>query len=151
MRLRETVRVRHNGSSSNIGLSIDGTNHAQSAVLPAVELFRLEDPFDGVRTHRQRAVRTLEIATRGVPKLLLFAGDGLAHLWLKATDNPWRGLIRSLGDALDYPGVALMNLCYEWGCTTAVGQFRGRPAMARTVDWPFVGLGSLVVVVIEPT
>jgi hypothetical protein len=145
------VQPSHDGSSSNIGLASDGSNDARSAVLPAVELFRLEDPFDWVRTHRERANRTLEIATRGVPKPLLSAGDGLAHLWLKATDNPWRGLIRSLADTLDYPGVALMNLCYEWGCTTAAGQLRGRPAMARTVDWPFVGLGSLVVVVIEPT
>jgi hypothetical protein len=144
------VRLSHNPSSANGGRSSDRANRAQPAALPAVELLRLEGPLDWVRTHRQRAVRTLEIATRGVPKPLLFAGDSLAHLWLQATRNPWRGLIRSLGDALDHPGVALMNLCYEWGCTTAAGQFHGRPAMARTVDWPFVGLGSLVVVVIEP-
>jgi hypothetical protein len=122
-----------------------------AAALPDVELLHVADPFDWARQRPEKVIGTLEIATRGVPSPVLSFGDYLSHAWLRATGNPWRDLIRSLGDVLNRPGIALMNLCYEWGCTTAAQDVRGRPSMARTVDWPFVGLGRFVAVAIERT
>ena len=129
----------------------DNTAFTHDATLPEVEVLHVNDPFDWARMRPERVIRTLEIATSGVPRPILSLGDALSHAWLQATGNPWRLLIRSLGDAFDRPGVALMNLCYEWGCTTAAQDVRGQPAMARTVDWPFMGLGRLVAVAIERT
>jgi len=42
----------------------------------------------------------------------------------------------------------MLNLCYEWGCTSAVaGAPEGRGVrMMRTLDWPLDGLGRNVVV-----
>src|ERR1700737_1734089 len=129
----------------------DNTAFTHDATLPEVEVLHVNDPFDWARMRPERVIRTLEIATSGVPRPILSLGDALSHAWLQATGNPWRLLIRSLGDAFDRPGVALMNLCYEWGGTTAAQDVRGQPAMARTGDWPFMWLGRLVAVAIERT
>ena len=35
----------------------------------------------------------------------------------------------------------LLNASYQWGCTARAGEQGGAPWLARTLDWPFRGLG----------
>jgi hypothetical protein len=77
-------------------LSNDRLHQTQPDPLPAIELLCVRDPIDWLQMHCARAARTLKITTRGVPRSALFAGDNLAHLWLRATNNPWRSVIRAL-------------------------------------------------------
>src|SRR6185312_12147988 len=45
--------------------------------------------------------------------------------------------------ALDSPGIWFLNGAYEWGCTSLACE-EGAPWLARTLDWPFPGLGRHV-------
>jgi len=84
--------------------------------------------------------------------LALRLGDRLSRAWLEKSDNPYRGEIAAVAARLDAPGAWLLNLSYEWTCTTGVAPGAGGNAggggmrMLRTLDWPLAGLGRDVVV-----
>ena len=40
-----------------------------------------------------------------------------------------------------FPGIWFLNGCYQWGCTALAREQAGVPWLARTLDWPFPGLG----------
>ena len=75
-------------------------------------------------------------------------GDGLTRRWLAKSANPYRHEIEDVAARMGHPGGYLLNLSYEWTCTTGVGPEPGGPAMRmlRTLDWPLRGLGLNVVV-----
>jgi hypothetical protein len=118
---------------------------------PNIDLLTIDSPCDWPRIRRDKLEQTLDLAIGHVPAPLLALGDRLALAWLKANDNPWRATIEAIGREIGRPGVALMNLCYEWGCTTATGRSTAGPALVRTVDWPLVGIGRYVTVTVERT
>jgi hypothetical protein len=74
-------------------------------------------------------------------------GDALSRLWLERRDNPFLDEIASIASAIGHPGVYLLNIIYEWACSTSVG---ADPAqgnrMIRILDWSFEGLGQHVVI-----
>ena len=47
----------------------------------------------------------------------------------------------TIAAALGYPGIWFLNGCYQWGCTALAREQAGVPWLARTLDWPFPGLG----------
>ncbi len=85
--------------------------------------------------------------------LALGLGDKLSRHWLERTDNPYREEIAAIAEAADRPGTYLLNLSYEWTCTTGAGPDSSGTGcrMLRTLDWPLSGLGRDVVVARQHT
>jgi hypothetical protein len=67
--------------------------------------------------------------------------DGLARTWLVRSRSPYVADIEAIAAALKFPGIWLLNGSYEWGCTALAREEAGAPWLARTLDWPFHGLG----------
>src|SRR6185312_15183220 len=44
--------------------------------------------------------------------------DRLSRVWLKRRANPFYGEIAAVARALGVPGVYLLNIIYEWACST---------------------------------
>ncbi len=79
----------------------------------------------------------------------LFFGDLLSRRWLRRNCNPFTEEIIKLSQLADRRGTYLLNLSYEWSCTSAA---TADPSLTgarllRTLDWPLHGLGRYVVVV----
>jgi len=75
-------------------------------------------------------------------------GDWLSAQWLKAAANPYRSEIADIAAWGNTPGAYLLNLSYEWTCTTATAADTDGVGnrLLRTLDWPLDGLGRHVVV-----
>ena len=43
-----------------------------------------------------------------------------------------------------FSGIWFLNGCYQWGCTALAREQGDMPWLARTLDWPFPGLGRHV-------
>ena len=43
-----------------------------------------------------------------------------------------------------FPGIWFLNGSYQWSCTALAREEDGAPWLARTLDWPFPGLGRFV-------
>jgi hypothetical protein len=80
--------------------------------------------------------------------LALRMGDRASWQWLTRNGNPYRDEIAAVAAHVSVPGAYLLNLSYEWTCTSGVGRDpRGEGnRMLRTLDWPMNGLGRIVVV-----
>jgi hypothetical protein len=77
----------------------------------------------------------------GAVRLMLPAMDAMTRKWLVRSASPYVGEIAGIAAALDYSGIWFLNGCYQWGCTSLVRDEEGAPWLARTLDWPFPGLG----------
>jgi hypothetical protein len=78
------------------------------------------------------------LAQRAIPTL-----DRITRRWLTRSRSPYVGEIAAIAAALEFPGIWFLNGSYEWGCT-ALASEDGAPWLARTLDWPFPGLGRHV-------
>jgi hypothetical protein len=67
--------------------------------------------------------------------------DGVARRWLTRSRSPYVPEIAQMAAALGFPGVWFLNGSYIWGCTSLAREEDGAPWLARTLDWPFPGLG----------
>lgn len=118
----------------------------------ALPSIRLTDIRDGgteryaiEASDRARALRDDCLAI--MPKLLRPAIpllDGLARRWLMRSQSPYLHEITRIAAALGFPGVWLLNGSYQWGCTAIAREENDLPWLARTLDWPFRGLGRHV-------
>jgi hypothetical protein len=95
-----------------------------------------------------RFAAMLDAGRRHYGALAMSLGNGVSRRWLERNANPYLGEINALAALTDEPGVHLLNLSYEWTCTSAAG---ADPAgtgarMLRTLDWPLHGLGRNVLV-----
>jgi hypothetical protein len=72
---------------------------------------------------------------------LIPALDRLSHRMLQRSRSPYLGEVAQIAAALDFSGVWLLNASYQWGCTARAIEQDGAPWLARTLDWPFRGLG----------
>lgn len=81
-------------------------------------------------------------------ELALALGDRLTLAWLRRSGNPYVDEIASVSRRLGRPGAVLLNMSYEWSCTSCVAADRGGESMRmlRTLDWPLPGLGRSVLV-----
>jgi hypothetical protein len=70
--------------------------------------------------------------------------DGLTRRWLKRSQSPYVAEIETIAASLGISGVWLLNGSYQWGCTTLAREQENVPWLARTLDWPFPGLGRHV-------
>ena len=90
----------------------------------------------------------LRASRRHYGSVILLIGDFISRRWLASSQNPYEAEIASISSATGAPGVFLLNLSYEWSCTSSV---TSDPCgigsrMLRTLDWPLEGLGRNVVV-----
>jgi hypothetical protein len=77
-------------------------------------------------------------------RLVLPVVDAMTRQWLERSASPYVAEIAAIAAALDYSGIWFLNGCYQWGCTAVVREEAGTPWLARTLDWPFPGLGRHV-------
>jgi hypothetical protein len=70
--------------------------------------------------------------------------DFFARRWLRRSQSPYVGEVAAIAAALDFPGVWLLNASYQSGCTSLASDEDGAPWLARTLDWPYPGLGRHV-------
>lgn len=75
-------------------------------------------------------------ATAFVPLL-----DRLARRWLERSRSPYVAEIEAIAGSLGFSGIWFLNGSYQWGCTTLARSENGENWLARTLDWPFPGLG----------
>jgi hypothetical protein len=80
-------------------------------------------------------------------RVVLAAGDRVTWKWLRRSGNPYLDEIAGVRRRLGRPGAVLLNMSYEWSCTTAVvADAAGGMRMLRTLDWPLPGLGRTMLV-----
>ena len=71
--------------------------------------------------------------------------DGVARRWLTRSQSPYVEEVRAIARLLGFPGIWFLNGSYQWSCTAlARDEDGGPPWLARTLDWPFPGLGRFV-------
>lgn len=75
-------------------------------------------------------------------------GDLVSRRWLAKRANPYLGEIDRIALAIGRPGVYLLNVVYEWACSTSAGPDPGGAGnrMIRVLDWGLPGIGRYVVV-----
>ena len=96
----------------------------------------------------ERLRDVLTLGRRHYGPIALRLGDWAGRYWLAKSDNPYCSEIATVAARAGRPGAFLLNLSYEWTCTTGVGPDpSGNGArMLRTLDWPLDGLGANLVV-----
>jgi hypothetical protein len=77
-------------------------------------------------------------------QLLMPVMDGASRRWLRRSSSPYIAEIETIAHTLGLPGIWFLNGSYEWGCTALAREEGGAPWIARTLDWPFPGLGRHV-------
>jgi hypothetical protein len=73
--------------------------------------------------------------------------DRLTRRWLFRSRSPYAAEIEAIAETLGFSGVWFLNGSYQWGCTALAREEDGVPWLARTLDWPFPGLGRHVEIV----
>jgi hypothetical protein len=118
--------------------------------LGAVPLAELGQPCGPslLRQHPDRAAQLLVSARRRYGRAFLTLSDQLSCRWATRHGVPYLDEIAEVAGLLSAPGAWMLNLCYEWGCTTGIADAPGGRGirMMRTLDWPLDGLGRNVVV-----
>ena len=81
-------------------------------------------------------------------RLAIGVGDTISRAWLGRQNSRLAAEIDAIDDAAGKSGAWLLNLSYEWSCTTGAGPDPSGEGnrMLRTLDWPLDGLGETIVV-----
>lgn len=77
----------------------------------------------------------------GMAAALLPVMDRATRRWLRRSRSPYAGEVEAIAGSLGFAGIWFLNGCYQWGCTSLACEQGGAPWLARTLDWPFPGLG----------
>ncbi len=121
-----------------------------AADLPAVPLFDVgrAGPVALIDLAPERLAALAAEGRRRYTGLALRLGDRATWRWLARNDNPYRHDIAAVAQRTGVPGAFLLNLSYEWACTSGTGADPSGLGnrMLRTLDWPLTGLGHAVVV-----
>lgn len=73
--------------------------------------------------------------------------DALSRAWLGRNGTPYAGDVAEIARRIGRPGVHMLNLSFEWFCTSAVAAdpAGGGVRLLRTLDWPLPSLGRTLV------
>lgn len=107
--------------------------------------------FGALDVARAEASRFQAIITAGrkhYRSLAIGIGDFVSKTWLKRQNDALTAEIDSVAQEAGRGGAWLLNMSYEWSCTTgACPDPSGNGSrMLRTLDWPLDGLGETIVV-----
>ncbi len=81
-------------------------------------------------------------ARRRYSKIGLVFGDAVSRKWLTRNGNPYLPEITATAAAIGHPGANLLNVSYEWACTSGTRPAPGGGQMlVRVLDWDLDGLG----------
>jgi hypothetical protein len=124
-----------------------------AAALPAIPLIDVGTggALKLLAAERGRAEDLIAISRRSYTGLALRIGDSLSRTWLERSANPYRDQILAIADTLGIAGAVMLNLSFEWTCTTGAAPSpdgRGN-RLLRVLDWRLHGLGQNVVVARE--
>ncbi len=103
--------------------------------------------INGAKALVHAATNTYGPLGRAASAAALPLGDRASKAWLDRTRNPYRGEIGKIADVVGLSGVYLLNVCFEWGCTSGVWASADGALMRRVLDWPFPALGEHIIVV----
>ena len=92
------------------------------------------------------ATNSFGVASRAASVLALPSGDRVSRRWLAKSASPYAGEIDAIAGLLGRSGAHVLNVCFEWGCTSGVWDVGDGALLRRVLDWPFPRLGELVVV-----
>jgi hypothetical protein len=122
------------------------TSTARLATIPIVEIAPGKQVRRAIDDRaRAEALRNDCLAwLPAVARLMLPAMDAVTRRWLARSASPYVAEIAAIAQALGYSGIWFLNGCYQWGCTALVRDEEETPWLARTLDWPFPGLGRHV-------
>ncbi len=129
-------------------------NNAQSAsdFMPAVPVLDVGEggPLRHAEQRRLRARALRDDCLSSFPRAMapfVPAMDRAARGWLCRSRSPYVSEIAQIAATLGFSGVWLLNGSYQWGCTSLACDEDCAPWLARTLDWPFSGLGRFADVV----
>jgi hypothetical protein len=96
----------------------------------------------------ERLALILASARRTYTPLGLEFADRLSRMWATRAAGPYAAAIAAVDECVNRRGTYMLNHAYEWGCTAGVmnDPVLGGTTLLRTLDWPFDGLGSALVV-----
>jgi hypothetical protein len=124
-----------------------------NASLPSIPLVDVgaAGPLKLLAAERARAEALIAISRRSYTGAAMRIGDALSRRWLERSANPYRHQILAIGDALGMPGAALLNMSFEWTCTSGAAPSPDGIGnrMLRVLDWRLAGLGENLVVARE--
>ena len=103
-------------------------------------LRQAEQGASRARALRDDCLTFFPVATALVLPLL----DGVARRWLTRSRSPYIREIEGIAALLGFSGIWFLNGSYQWGCTALAREEDGVPWLARSLDWPFPGLGRHV-------
>ena len=116
------------------------------ASIPVVDV-REGGALRHAREGRDSALALRNAAISWFPKFTLPLApvlDGVARRWLTRSQSPYVEEVRAVAAVLGFPGIWFLNGSYQWSCTALARDEDGTPWLARTLDWPFPGLGRFV-------
>jgi hypothetical protein len=70
--------------------------------------------------------------------------DWVARRWLMRSQSPYLNEVDAIANLLGFPGIWFLNGSYQWSCTALAREEGDAPWLARTLDWPFPGLGRFI-------
>jgi hypothetical protein len=116
-------------------------------VIPLIDAGR-DGPTALAAAAPDHLARIMAISEKRYGRVALALGDRISRGWLERTANPYLTEIAAVARAIGRPGAHLLNLSYEWTCTSGVGPDPDGDGsrLLRTLDWPLDGLGRNVVV-----
>lgn len=96
----------------------------------------------------QQLQAILAAGVRHHGRLALSVGEQLSRRWLARCETPYRDDVFAVAERIGMPGGALLNLSYEWSCTTGVAADPSGVGnrMLRTLDWPMPEIGRHVAI-----
>lgn len=106
-------------------------------------------PLPLLRSQPERLEALLAAARRRYGRLVLSLGDRASRQWLTRSRNPYAHELAAVAAHIGLPGALLLNLSYEWACTSGVAADPEREGsrMLRTLDWPMEEIGRNAVVI----
>ena len=116
------------------------------ATIPVVDV-RLGGPVRHAIEGRERAQALRDDCLTwlpGIARTTLPVIDAVTRRWLKRSRSPYVTDVTRIADKLGFSGIWFLNGSYQWGCTALAREQDGAPWLARTLDWPFPGLGRHV-------
>jgi hypothetical protein len=106
-------------------------------------------PLSLLRSEPERLSALLAAARRRYGRIVLSLGDRATRQWLVRSRNPYAHELAAVAAHIGLPGALLLNLSYEWACTSGVAADPQGPGsrMLRTLDWPMDEIGRHAIVV----